>query len=500
MKLTGLFAVIFLFSEVLLPKTLVLPFQVDTQNHASYQWLGKAVSFYLISGLSLNLLDVTTEEETQFLLKQDLVLFPFGITKATAITLARQNQADRLLWGKILNNAGDATGSVTIKMFLIDIAGQSQIYLPLIKGDSKDLFLIQNELLRHAAKALGKKESEIEYPDPGLPPVDYEKFIKSLLLSDGEKKIEWLLPLTQRNERSDFVNWEMAKALFDKSDYAHTDIYLKKISESRLFGDRRNFLLALNDSYAGKPDLALERFLELRGKKVFDAETENNLGVLYLQKKNFPEAEACLDRALRLRKNPGISFNYIQLLVLMGKDRQADAQLTQALFQFPDDRHLLQSLFLLISRHPDKELLFQVFRTHTPIALVSEEELKLEPVMQNPFGIRHPDAPPQDAKPFFTEARSMFLEDDVNGAQEKIEQAMEINPFMAENHQLLSMIYLKKGELPKAEAYGLSSLFLKESADVYQLLVKIYQASNEPEKIRKIRLREQNKDRTPGGS
>ena len=126
--------------------------------------------------------------------------------------------------------------------------------------------------------------------------------------------------------------------------------------------------------------------------------------------------------------------------------------------------------------------------------------MKIDPVMQNPFGIKHPDPLLQDAKPFFTEARSMFLEDDINGAQEKIEQVMEINPFMAESHQLLSMIYLKKGELPKAEAYGVSSLFLKERADIYQLLVKIYQAANEPEKIRKIRIREKNQDQSPGGS
>lgn len=500
MKFLSLCVIVLLFHTVLLPKTLILPFQVDNQNHASYQWLGKAVSVYLISGFSLNLLDVTTEEETQFLLKQDLVLFPFGITKATAITLARRNQADHLLWGKILNNAGDATGSVTIKMFLIDVAAQSQRYLPLIKGDSKDLFLIQNELLRQAAKALGKKDGEIEYPALGLPPADYERFIKSLLLNDGEKKMEWLLPLTQRDERSDFVNWEMAKTLLDKGDFVRTDTFLRKISENRPFGDRKNFLLALNDFYKGQPDLAMERFSELRKKNVFEMETENNLGVLYLQKKSFPEAASSLERALRLRKNPDIRFNYIQLLVLMGNDRQAAGQLTQALLQSPDDRHLLQLLVSLISRHPDKEALFQVFRTHAPIALLSEEELKIDPVMQNPFGIKHPDPLLQDAKPFFTEARSMFLEDDINGAQEKIEQVMEINPFMAESHQLLSMIYLKKGELPKAEAYGLSSLFLKESADIYQLLVKIYQAANEPEKIRKIRIREKNQDQSPGGS
>lgn len=473
-----------LFSVALFPRTLVLPFQVDTQNHASYQWLGKAVSFYLISGLSLNSLEVLSEEETRFILKQNQLLFPYGVTKATAITLARQSHATRLLWGKILNNAGDPAGSVTIKMFLIDVAGQIQKYLPLIKGDYKDIYLIQNELLRHAAKALGKNEPALEYPALGLPPSDYEKFIKSLLFSDNDKKLEWLFPLEQRNERSDFANWEIARILFDKGDSAKTDLYLKKISDNRLFSDRKNFLLSLNDFRNGLPDLALERFTILRNQNVFAAETNNNLGVLYLLKKSFADAEPCFERALRLKKDAEIIFNYIHLLILTGKDRRADEELPAALLQFPDDRHLLNLLFLAISTHPDKELLFQVFRTHTPISLLREEDLKVEPVMKNPFAIESPGNPPADTRGFFAEARSLFLEDEIDGALEKIEQAMENNPFMAESHQLLSMIFLKKKELAKAEAYGVSSLFLKENPEAYQLLLKVHRASNDPEKIK----------------
>ena len=29
---------------------MVLPLKVNTQNHSSYQWLGKAVAYYLLSG------------------------------------------------------------------------------------------------------------------------------------------------------------------------------------------------------------------------------------------------------------------------------------------------------------------------------------------------------------------------------------------------------------------------------------------------------------------
>ncbi|MBN2345286.1 MAG: hypothetical protein JXO51_02775, partial [Candidatus Aminicenantes bacterium] len=39
-------------------RTMVMPLAVDTQNHASLQWLGKAISFYLAAGLAHNQLPV----------------------------------------------------------------------------------------------------------------------------------------------------------------------------------------------------------------------------------------------------------------------------------------------------------------------------------------------------------------------------------------------------------------------------------------------------------
>ena len=151
MKKTILFAGGLLLAAGLAARTLVLPLAVDTKNHASFQWLGKAVSFYLIAGLSQNSLPVVEEEEVQFILNRNLVRFPFAVTKATAMVLARENQADRLLWGKILYS-DKKTSQMQVQLFLIDIRGQTQKHLPLAKGNFNDIYRIQAEALRERAK------------------------------------------------------------------------------------------------------------------------------------------------------------------------------------------------------------------------------------------------------------------------------------------------------------------------------------------------------------
>ena len=120
MKKRSIFLSCLLLAAGLAAKTLVLPLAVDTQNHASHQWLGKAFSYYLIAGLGQNALPVSEEEEVQSLLNRNLVRFPFDITKATAMVLAGESGADRLLWGKILYS-DKRSAQMQVQLFLIDV-------------------------------------------------------------------------------------------------------------------------------------------------------------------------------------------------------------------------------------------------------------------------------------------------------------------------------------------------------------------------------------------
>ena len=67
---------------------------------------------------------------------------------------------------------------------------------------------------------------------------------------------------------------------------------------------------------------------------------------------------------------------------------------------------------------------------------------------------------------------------------QKAEEAMEVNPFLNENHHLLALLYLQKQNYSQAEIYAQSALFLKENLDNFLLQIKIYQAWKDREKFR----------------
>ncbi|HEX7503023.1 MAG TPA: hypothetical protein VF451_06350 [Acidobacteriota bacterium] len=476
--------VLLLLASGLAAKTMVLPLAVDIQNHASSQWLGKAVSFFLIAGLGQNGLPVCDEEEVQAVLNRNLVRFPFGITKATAMVLAGESQADLLLWGKILNS-DRKSAQMQVQLFLIDIAKRTQKQLPLVKGNLVDIYGLQEELLRHVVRAVGREPREVVMPQLNLTLPEYEKFIKSLLLNDADKKLELLQPAAGNASRSDFVNFELAKVLLEKRDPDGCRSHLQLVADSPFFRDKKDFLLALADFYAGDADAALARFLPLQRRNVYPVPTHNNLGVIYLDKGSFDPAEKCLRYALFLQKDPRIQANLVLLLRAMGRSGPDLQELTAALRQFPEDATLLRLFVSFLAAAEDKDTLGQAFRNYVDLPLPEETAVPVEPQLMNPFAIGTQTAAAAPGNPIYIEARNLFLENDFDGAMQKAEEAMEGNPFEPENHHLLALLYLHKMQLAQADMYAQSALFLAATLDNYLLQIKIQQAAKDREKFRK---------------
>jgi Flp pilus assembly protein TadD len=476
--------VLLLLASGLAAKTMVLPLAVDIQNHASFQWLGKAVSFFLIAGLGQNGLPVCDEEEVQAVLNRNLVRFPFGITKATAMALAGESQADLLLWGKILNS-DRKSAQMQVQLFLIDIAERTQKQLPLVKGNLVDIYSLQEELLRSVVRAVGGELREVAMPQLNLTLPEYEKFIKSLLLNDADKKLELLLPAAGSASRSDFVNFELAKIFLEKRDPAGCRSHLQLMADSPFFRDKKDFLLALADFYAGDADAALGRFLPLQQRNVYPVPTHNNLGVIYLGKGNFALAEKCLRYALFLKKDPRIQANLVLLLRAMGRGGPDLQELTEALRQFPEDAMLLRLFVSFLAAAEEKDTLGQAFRNYVDLPLPEEAAVPVEPQLMNPLAIGTQTAEAAPGNPLYIEARNLFLENDFDGAMQKAEEAMEGNPFEPENHHLLALLYLQKKQLPQAGMYAQSALFLAATLDNYLLQLKVQLAAKDREKFRK---------------
>jgi hypothetical protein len=202
---------------------LVLPFKVSPLQEKAHQWLGRAVSYYITSGLEHNALPVLPDQHTASILEMNHIMLPYNITKASVIRLARENQLGLIVWGEII--LGDDTNNITgkspirLRSFIIDPDDLSQQYLPLITGNINDLFKIENELLTSIVKKLNPGEQEVKsiyYPGFNLNYRGYELFVKSLLIKDPSKRIQLLekARIDNKGKNSYILNLELAKLYF----------------------------------------------------------------------------------------------------------------------------------------------------------------------------------------------------------------------------------------------------------------------------------------------
>jgi tetratricopeptide (TPR) repeat protein len=143
----------------------------------------------------------------------------------------------------------------------------------------------------------------------------------------------------------------------------------------------------------------------------------------------------------------------------------------------------LFSFFLAAAENRD--VLSQVFRNVVQLTLPEEKILPGGPLLMDPFQVRPISEEAVPGNLFYIEARNLFLENDFDGAMQKVEEAMEGNPFQPENHHLLALLFMQKKQYAQAEMYAQSALFLEETLDNTLLQIKIYQAEKENEKFRK---------------
>jgi len=475
-----------MFSLAAHSRTLVLPFMVDGKNHTSTRWLGKAISVYLISGLAQNQVPVFSEEEVQSILNQIRIPFPFDITKATAIKIAKQNQADYLLWGKILYNQDDPK-QLSVQPFAVTLSKVEQKYLPLIKGNSQDIYKIQEEILKQTLRHIAPAQTTVILPAMRLPLSDFEQVTKSLLVTDREKKLDMLRPLSDANPLNDFADFELGKIFIEKSDWAQAETYLKQIPDDSPLAAAKSFLLSLIAFQSGNLDAAQNQFIALQQQNLFPSETNNNLGVIYFLKGDFPTAGKCLRYSLYLKKDPEIYLNNALLLQAMKTSEQARNMVIEALENFPDDEPLIEAFSYFLATASDRDTLAAVFKEYILGSSLGGDEWPApaaKPVMKDPFHFKALTNSGQEYRNYFNDARSLALEEEWDDAQKKAEAAMEINPFVSECHQLLAQIFLQKKNFLLAEMYGRSALFLKENAENYLSLIRTYQAAKLLPKLR----------------
>jgi hypothetical protein len=179
------------------PSVLVMPFRLSSDADSAQLWLGRGLSFYLSAGLQINGYPTMPDDETADLLANHAIYFPYSVTKATVLRLAKENRQDIVVWGEI-GPAPNEKNMIRIKATVIHLDHFGQKHLPVLIGKVDDFYPMKEELFRAVAKAveisgIGNGEhGEFRLPQFRLNPRNYETFIKGLLLKDPTRKIELL--------------------------------------------------------------------------------------------------------------------------------------------------------------------------------------------------------------------------------------------------------------------------------------------------------------------
>lgn len=465
-------------------RTLVLPFRMETGGQTSSQWIGKAVSYYLISGLEENEIDTVSEDELQGLLNRNYLRFPYDFTKAYAIRIARQCSAKTLVWGEIRTSS--PRGKLQVTMECIDCEQFTFPELPPVSFRINDIYIMQGELLTMLVKTLDSKKDKVALPLLTMPLTDYEKVIKSLLVADPGKRNEILGSVSEQSRNSDLVNFLLGKNSIQKKSWEEAQKHLGRINDNLLFRNEKAFLLSYCDFHLNREDESLNGLIRLQRDNIYAVETNNNLGILYLRRKDYETAEKCFRYALYLKKDSRIYLNYIHLLQQAGKKEQAHALTVAGLGDFPDNETLMRVFVRNMLADPNREALYEVFKNYIPDVVLKEENFVLTPQMMTPFdGFGGPAA--DESRMFHQDAMTLYREANYDGALEKVENALDINPFQASCHHLLSLVMMRKKQFLRAEMYACSALFLVDSAENNLLLAQVYDAIGDRERAGRVR-------------
>ena len=209
----------------------------------------------------------------------------------------------------------------------------------------------------------------------------------------------------------------------------------------------------------------------------FDAEANNNLGVLYLKEKKCELAEKHFIHSLNVRKDSIVYLNYIKLLLITKYKERASEVLDSALFYFPNEKKLIDLFSYFLSKNDKEDLLFSVFKSYIPDIYMGDDEPDIQLSLKSIFDFEFKKR--IDYSLEVSKIKNLYNSGNIKETFEKLQDLLEVNPFVSEFHYLMSKIYSHMEQLSKAEMYALSALFLKKSEKNFLELIKIYKSKGD---------------------
>jgi tetratricopeptide (TPR) repeat protein len=280
-------------------RTLVLPFE-NLSDDAAQNWKGSAFEEAVSSHLESAGFDVVgLASRNRQLLEKGFALGE-PVTRASAIVLAKDLGADRLVLGEFR----DVEDRIEVTSRLIDLNRGATLGVVDDFGDSKKLSRLANQIAKNLFRlerdrAPSSFDAEAERRLK-IPPAALEASARARTETDrGEQKALLERALSNHSAYLE-VRLLLGAHLLDEGLPREATEVLAGARGQGLLYQRAYFDLGLSYLRASEPRLALEVFRNLVEAEEADALSHNNLGVALMRLDRIPEAIEAFERAREL--------------------------------------------------------------------------------------------------------------------------------------------------------------------------------------------------------
>ncbi|MEN8222738.1 MAG: tetratricopeptide repeat protein [Acidobacteriota bacterium] len=473
---------ILLVPALLLPRTVVFPFKVNSSENKSHQWLGRGISLYLSYGLRVNGVDTFSDNEGRGLLKSLNIKFPYNVSKASIIRAAKLMRAERLIWGEITTSPESDEETLSIRTFIVDLKNLKQRYLPVLKGKLTGLFSVKKDLLGNLVLYTAGSETTPHIPELKFDLRNYELFIKALLLDDNEKQIVLLEKVRSEMEKTpEILLFELARVYFLNNDTDSAKKLLNEIDAGGQFKGEKFFLSGIINYISSNIDEALSDFTKVLDCGECRHEVLNNISLIQALGNEYIEAMDSIKRAVRSGMLADSFFNAVNIATLH-KDRESAWNfLMEGLLLYPSDEDLIALFFDTLKQSPYKTEISPAFIKFLPGSSPQSGERKIFFKLVNPFVFSERK---YDMEFPNGNGSAIFVKGADEESIDEVEKKLINNPFLPENHSKLASFFIKEKKLKEALTHAFAALYLLRNPANFMKVLIIIRKQGDRDKLK----------------
>ena len=458
------------------PAIVTMPFE-NLSGRAEYNWLGEGFASALAELLDKPGLLAISPDERDVAYRQEGLPPTAILTRATMIKIAERSGANLVVMGNYRISGDGRESTVAINVRVVDIregrlVGREHSYGGPILDVQRLIGELAYEILYQQNSALSFSREQIVWQAAQPPIGAFESYIKGKLTRDPEARTAFLdKAIKEYADKGKGLYaaaiFELGRTRYEAGEFSRALEQLEKIEERDPRFPEALFYVGVARDSLGQTDKALESFVRLApALPLF--EVYNNIGVLYIKKKNHAEAVNHLKPAAEAApRDTDTLFNLGYACFLAGDFQSAAASLQREIERRPSDGEAFYLLSKSLMSTGDrakateaadqaKKLLStfaqwetkgipQVGRIKTTFSMANYYRYKRDRATQSPTGEQAPEN-----EQLLASARAAFFAGRDEDALAALGKLLQISPQSYDAHLLMGRLYERRGDFERA--------------------------------------------------